>query len=54
MIEFDGIVFNGLISRRIMGELAGHDPSYAELTHDQVPSQTFSAAVSVSNRLKCW
>ena len=39
MIEFDGISFNELISRRIMGELAGHDPSYADLAHDQIPNR---------------
>ena len=39
MIEFDGITFNELISRRIMNELAAHDPSYAELAQDQVPNR---------------
>ena len=39
MIEFDGISFNELISRRIMAELAQHDPSYTDLGHDQVPNR---------------
>ncbi len=55
MIEFDGITFNDLISRRIMGELAGHDPSYAELAQDQVPNRvtrySFMAAVAKINGL---
>jgi type II secretory ATPase GspE/PulE/Tfp pilus assembly ATPase PilB-like protein len=55
MIEFDGISFNELISRRIMGELAGHDPSYAELAQDQVPNRvtrySFMAAIAKINGL---
>jgi type II secretory ATPase GspE/PulE/Tfp pilus assembly ATPase PilB-like protein len=55
MIEFDGISFNELISRRIMGELAGHDPSYAELAQDQVPNRvtrySFMAAIARINGL---
>ncbi len=55
MIEFDGISFNELISRRIMGELAGHDPSYAELAQDQVPNRvtrySFMAAIAKLNGL---
>lgn len=55
MIEFDGISFNELISRRIMNELAGHDPSYADLAHDQVPNRvtrfSFMAAVAKINGL---
>ena len=55
MIEFDGITFNDLISRRIMGELASHDPSYAELAQDQVPNRvtrySFMAAVARINGL---
>ena len=55
MIEFDGISFNDLISRRIMGELAGHDPSYAELAQDQVPNRvtrySFMAAIAKINGL---
>jgi hypothetical protein len=55
MIEFDGITFNDLISRRIMGELANHDPSYAELAQDQVPNRvtrySFMAAVARINGL---
>ncbi|MBC8128365.1 MAG: Flp pilus assembly complex ATPase component TadA [Gloeobacteraceae cyanobacterium ES-bin-144] len=55
MIEFDGISFNELVSRRIMGELAGHDPSYAELAQDQVPNRvtrySFMAAIAKINGL---
>lgn len=55
MIEFDGMSFNELISRRIMGELAGHDPSYAELAQDQVPNRvtrySFMAAIAKINGL---
>ena len=55
MIEFDGISFNELISRRIMGELAAHDPSYAELAQDQVPNRvtrySFMAAIASINGL---
>ena len=55
MIEFDGISFNELISRRIMGELAGHDPSYADLAQDQVPNRvtrySFMAAIAKINGL---
>ena len=55
MIEFDGISFNDLISRRIMGELAGHDPSYAELSQDQIPNRvtrfSFMAAIAKINGL---
>ncbi|MEI8039354.1 MAG: ATPase, T2SS/T4P/T4SS family [Verrucomicrobiota bacterium] len=55
MIEFDGISFNELISRRIMTELAGHDPSYADLGHDQIPNRvtrySFMAALAKINGL---
>jgi len=55
MIEFDGISFNDLISRRIMSELATHDPSFAELGQDQVPNRvtrfSFMAAVAKINGL---
>jgi type II secretory ATPase GspE/PulE/Tfp pilus assembly ATPase PilB-like protein len=55
MIEFDGISFNELISRRIMGELGGHDPTYAELAQDQVPNRvtrySFMAAIAKINGL---
>ena len=55
MIEFDGISFNELISRRIMAELAGHDPTYAELAQDQVPNRvtrfSFMAAIAKINGL---
>lgn len=55
MIEFDGISFNELISRRIMGELGQHDPSYSELAQDQVPNRvtrySFMAAIAKINEL---
>jgi type II secretory ATPase GspE/PulE/Tfp pilus assembly ATPase PilB-like protein len=55
MIEFDGISFNELISRRIMGELAGHDPAYAELAQGQVANRvtrySFMAAIANLNGL---
>ena len=55
MIEFDGISFNELISRRIMGELGAHDPSFAELAQDQVPNRvtrySFMAALAKLNGL---
>jgi type II secretory ATPase GspE/PulE/Tfp pilus assembly ATPase PilB-like protein len=55
MIEFDGISFNELISRRIMNELAGHDPGFAELAQDQVPNRVtrycFMAAIARINGL---
>ncbi len=55
MIEFDGISFNDLISRRIMSELGAHDPSYAELAQDQVPVRvtrySFMAAIATINGL---
>ncbi|MGD7653495.1 MAG: GspE/PulE family protein [Verrucomicrobiales bacterium] len=55
MIEFDGISFNDLISSRIMKELAGHDPGYAELSQDQVGNRvtrfSFMAAIARINGL---
>lgn len=55
MIEFDGISFNDLISRRIMSELAGHDGAFAELAQDQVPNRvtrfSFMAAIARINGL---
>jgi type II secretory ATPase GspE/PulE/Tfp pilus assembly ATPase PilB-like protein len=55
MIEFDGISFNALISRQIMGELAGHDPSFADLALDQVSNRvtrfSFMSAVAKINGL---
>ena len=55
MIEFDGITFNELISRRIMAELAQHDPSNAELAQDQVPNRitrfSFMSALATINGL---
>ena len=55
MIEFDGISFNELISRQIMGELAEHDPSYAELAQNQISNRvtrySFMAAVAKINGL---
>ncbi|MEY5020489.1 MAG: Flp pilus assembly complex ATPase component TadA [Verrucomicrobiota bacterium] len=55
MIEFDGMSFNDLISRRIMGELGQHDPSYADLAQDQVANrvtrQSFMATLAKINGL---
>ncbi len=55
MIEFDGMSFNDLISRRIMGELGSHDPTYAGLAQDQVPNRvtrySFMAAIAKINGL---
>jgi type II secretory ATPase GspE/PulE/Tfp pilus assembly ATPase PilB-like protein len=55
MIDFDGISFNELISRRIMEQLGAHDPAYADLAHDQVPNRVtrycFMAAVARLNGL---
>ncbi|MES2997105.1 MAG: ATPase, T2SS/T4P/T4SS family [Verrucomicrobiota bacterium] len=55
MIEFDGISFNEMISTRIMSELVGHDPSFAELEQDQVPNRvtrySFMAALAKINGL---
>ena len=55
MIEFDGISFNELISRRIMAELVQHDPSNAELSQDQVPNRitrfSFMSALAKINGL---
>ena len=55
MIEFDGISFNDLISRRILDELAGHDPGYVDLAHDQIPNRvarhSFMAAIASINGL---
>ncbi len=53
MIEFDGMSFNDLISKRITKALADHDPTYAELSHDQVPNRvtrhSFMAALASVN-----
>lgn len=55
MIEFDGISFNELVSRRIMSELAWHDPAFSDLSQDQVPNRvtryTFMAAIAKINGL---
>ena len=55
MIEFDGIAFNELISSRIIGALSVHDPSYADLSHDQIPNRVsrhgFMASVAKINGL---
>jgi type II secretory ATPase GspE/PulE/Tfp pilus assembly ATPase PilB-like protein len=55
MIEFDGIQFNDLISGRVMDALAEHDPSLAELGHDQVPNRVsrplFMSAIAQINGL---
>lgn len=51
MIDFDGMTFNELISRRIMTELAGHDPSFANLDQNQVPNRVtrFSFMSAIAN-----
>ena len=51
MIDFDGMTFNELISRRIMTELAGHDPSFADLDQNQVPNRVtrFSFMSAIAN-----
>ena len=55
MIEFDGIQFNDLISSRVMAALAEHDPSLADLGHDQVPNRVsrplFMSAIAQVNGL---
>ena len=55
MIEFDGMTFNELISKRIADVLAQHDRTYADLPHDQVPNRvtrySFMAAVASINGL---
>jgi type II secretory ATPase GspE/PulE/Tfp pilus assembly ATPase PilB-like protein len=55
MIEYDGITFNELVSKRIMAELAAHDPSFSELGQDQVPNRvtrfSFMAALAKINGL---
>ena len=56
MIEFDGISFNDLISRRIVGELAEHDPSHANLAHEQISNRvgrcSFMASIAEINGLQ--
>ncbi len=55
MIEFDGITFNPLLSKRILEALAGHDPAFVELSEDQVPNRvtrfSFMAAIAGLNGL---
>ncbi len=55
MIDYDGMSFNELISGQIMRTLAGHDPQYTGLSHDQVPSRVtrtcFMAALAQINGL---
>ncbi|MGB0775727.1 MAG: hypothetical protein ACPGUY_07765 [Akkermansiaceae bacterium] len=55
MIEFDGVRFNALISRKIMQTLAEHDPQLAELDTGQleakVTKSVFMAAVAKVNNL---
>jgi len=55
MIEFDGMTFNELISKRIAETLAQHDRTYADLPHDQVPNRvtrfSFMAAIASINGL---
>lgn len=55
MIEFDGIQFNDLISKRIMDVLAEHDQSLADIGHDQVSNRVsramFMSAIAQVNGL---
>jgi type II secretory ATPase GspE/PulE/Tfp pilus assembly ATPase PilB-like protein len=55
VIDFDGISFNDLISNQIMAELANHDPSFSELSQDQVPNRvtrySFMALIAKLNGL---
>lgn len=55
MIDFDGMTFNAMLSKRIMEELAQHDPAFAELSEDQVPNRvtrfSFMAALAKINGL---
>jgi len=39
MIEFDGIKFNSIVSEQILTCLREHDPSFGNLTHDQVANR---------------
>jgi type II secretory ATPase GspE/PulE/Tfp pilus assembly ATPase PilB-like protein len=56
MIEFDGISFNELISRQIVGELVGHDPSFEHLAHEQIANRvgrcSFMASIAEINGLQ--
>ena len=55
MIDYDGISFNELISDQIMSELGKHDPSFTDLSQDQVPNRVtrfcFMAAIAKINDL---
>jgi len=55
MIDYDGIQFNDLISKRIMAALADHDATLASITHDQIPNRVsrglFMAAAAQVNDL---
>ncbi len=55
MIDFDGMTFNAMLSKRIMDELGQHDPAFAELAEDQVPNRvtrtSFMAALAKLNGL---
>lgn len=55
MIEFDGMSFNELISRKIVTALGQHDPAFHDLPHGQVQSRvtrfSFMAAVASINGL---
>ena len=55
MIEFDGITFNEMISRQILVELGGHDPSYVEMDQGQVGNRvtrySFMACIAKINGL---
>ncbi len=55
MIEYDGIRFNSLISRRIMKTLVEHDPSLADIDGGQleakVTKSVFMAAIAKVNNM---
>jgi len=55
MIDFDGMTFNALLSKRIMSELGQHDPAFTDLAEDQVPNRvtriSFMAALAKLNSL---
>ncbi|MEI7912940.1 MAG: hypothetical protein WCK77_25235 [Verrucomicrobiota bacterium] len=55
MIRFDGLWFNEFTSRRIMAELARHNPAHAKLSHDQVANRvtrfSFMSALAKLNGL---
>ena len=55
MIEFDGIRFNSLISKRIMQVLVDHDQSLKDIDHGQLGAKVtkieFMAAVAKVNNM---